>query len=76
MSSLATSDSAWTAIASQWDGIAPCGRSPPGEESIDDIEHRRPVGERGLSPRELLGTLIDGQPTEGDVQMIMDIRGQ
>ena len=32
------------------------------------------MGERGLSPAELLAALIDGPPTEGDVQMIMELR--
>ena len=32
------------------------------------------MGERGLSPAELLSALVDGPPTEGDVQMIMELR--
>ena len=32
------------------------------------------MGERGLSPAELLAAVIDGPPTEGDVQMIMELR--
>ena len=52
------------------------------EESIDksdDEAERRPrpampAGERGLSPPELLRTLIDGPPTEGDLQMLMELR--
>ena len=52
------------------------------EESIhksDDEAERRPrpaapAGERGLSPPELLRTLIDGPPTEGDLQMLLELR--
>ena len=32
------------------------------------------MGERGLSPAELLAALVDGPLTEGDVQMIMELR--
>ena len=42
------------------------------EEPIDDAERRRRV--RGLSPAELLGTLTDGAPTEGDLRMLMEPR--
>lgn len=48
------------------------------DKSNDDAEHRprpaAPAGERGLSPPELLRTLIDGPPTEGDLQMLMELR--
>ena len=33
-----------------------------------------PAGERGLSPAELVQTLIDGPPTEGDMQMMLELR--
>ena len=42
------------------------------EEPIDDAGCRRRV--RGLSPAELLGTLTDGAPTEGDMRMLMERR--
>ena len=44
------------------------------EESISEAERRRLIGERGLSPRELLATLTDGPPTEGDLRMLMELR--
>ena len=44
------------------------------EESINEAERRRLIGERGLSPRELLSTLTDGPTTEGDLRMLMELR--
>ena len=32
------------------------------------------MGERGLSLSEVLATLVDGAPTEGDVRMLMELR--
>lgn len=47
-------------------------------KSNDEAECRPrpavPAGERGLSPPELLRTLVDGPPTEGDLQMLMELR--
>ena len=44
------------------------------EESINEAERRRLIGERGLSPAELLTTLTDGPTTEGDLRMLMELR--
>ena len=48
------------------------------DKSNDDAERRprpaAPAGERGLSPPELLRTLVDGPPTEGDLQMLSRCR--
>ena len=44
------------------------------EESINEAERRRLIGERSLSPRELLATLTGGPPTEGDLPMLMELR--
>ena len=44
------------------------------EESINEAERRRLIGERGLSPWELLSTLTDGPTTEGDLRMRMELR--
>lgn len=30
--------------------------------------------DRGLSPPEVLATLVDGAPTEGDIRMLMELR--
>ena len=30
--------------------------------------------DRGLSPPEVLATLVDGSPTEGDIRMLMELR--
>ena len=32
------------------------------------------MGERRLSPSEVLATLVDGAPTEGDIRMLMELR--
>ena len=42
--------------------------------SINEAERRRLIGERGLSPRELMSTLTDGPTTEGDLRMLMELR--